>query len=138
MNSRQRPTPLSLANSVGDKTDQSSHLSQSLQAQYKPNFLQSHPNSDIPGNTAPLRKQDGIMQRFERTHGDMIETLHLGKGPLTEKQLHDHNWGKREDPRAARDQMLLNQQTYAAQQKLAKSAPSHPTNFHGPSKRFGT
>ena len=138
MYGRSRPDPLSLNRHSNQPTASPTHLPSSMQANFKPDFIASRPTPTEEPLPNKQQIKESISQKFQRTHADIIETFHLGSGPLTEKQRHDHNWGKREDPRSAREQTLQNQQSYAAHQKLLKDRPVHPVNYTGPTKHIST
>ena len=137
---RPRPNAATLG-SLGNQTTAKSAVNAGMQAQYKPDFMANRTASGATDQTSPAHTSDSITKRFQQKHADLVETLHLGGGPLTEKQRHEHNWAKRDDPRAAREQTLQNKRMLPYHQNIPPSppsTPSHPVNFKGPSKRFGS
>lgn len=106
----------------------------SLQAQYKPDFLASKPaTNDAVQPPAPTP----ITSSYQQARAALADPLQYG-GSLTEKQTRELNWRRREDPIGFRDETLQNQRIYGPPpQQPPKQSPTRPTNFNGPSKRFG-
>lgn len=114
----------------------------SLQAQYKPDFLATQrPSTPQPSTSTPtMSGRNGTMSSYQQARAALANPALYG-GPMTEKQTRDMNWEKRADPIGFRDKMLQDQRIYGAppsQQQAPASPPSRPTNFNGPSRRFGT
>ncbi len=109
----------------------------SLQAQYKPDFLASKSSGGVNDQTQASPDPTPITSSYQQARAALADPLQYG-GPMTEKQTRELNWHKREDPIGFRDQMLQNQRIYGAPpQQPLKQLPTRPTNFNGPSKRFG-
>lgn len=113
----------------------------SLQAQYRPDFLsKAQPANPQPSTPAPtISGRNGAMSSYQQARAALANPALYG-GQMTEKQTREMNWEKRADPIGFRDKMLQDQRIYGAppsQQQAPASPPSRPTNFNGPSRRFG-
>jgi len=107
----------------------------SLQAQYKPDFLAQKPTTST--NSQPQATPTPIASSYEHARAALANPELFG-GPMTEKQTRELKWHKRQDPKGYRDEVLQNQRIYGTPlQQPNKQSPTRPTNFNGPSKRFG-
>lgn len=113
----------------------------SLKAQYKPDFLSATKpattRSTAPAPTTPA--SGATTSSYQQARAALANPALYG-GPMTEKQTRELNWDKRADPIGFRDKTLQDQRIYGTppSQQAPKSTPTRPTNFNGPSRRFGS
>ena len=119
----------------------SSAANSSIQSQYKPDFLaKAQPSNPQPTTPAPtISGRNGTMSSYQQARAALANPALYG-GPMTEKQTREMNWDKRADPIGFRDKMLQDQRIYGVppSQQAPTAPPSRPTNFNGPSRRFGS